>query len=408
MKKSKIIISMFSLLFATGLYAQTQFTGIGGGRTNLSFYQDQTKQPSPELTADVFFQGQIGFSDNMWLHADFSLNTTNILKNSLLRSTPSTFQLDEISLTHRAKLDTVSNYLSFYTGSIDPIGSDVFLRRQFGLKNITSRLTNNWFAESGKLLYPNFGAGVSDVLQLSTPHAIGAYFYVNQETSEKLDYLVLNTDIRYACTLPYFTMDLATGFGAPIKNNYKSEDVIMVIDSIFWHAGLTTLWGSAYTQSLYFQFGVYNAEYSKKTKKLSITNNNLYFLLEPRFITKSMNYHFSFWSVPESSTTNMIFLNDTLGMALNVFSDNTEYQSNAVKAGCTVSLSLKGKSFIDIFDFTSLFKSQMNIYVTPYAGIKIFRGDLNACLKTNLTGLFSKENKWYEAVTFIAGYKTAF
>lgn len=407
MKKSKFLTVVFSLFLLSGLNAQEQFTGVGGGRINFTLPENNGKI-DPSLTTNIFFQSQIGFSENLWAHASFSLNTSNILKNSLICSTPSTFQIDEVAFTYRAKLDNTTNYLSVFYGSLDPIGSDIFLQRQFGLRNVTSRTTDNWLSASSKNLYPHYGAGISDVIQLGTPHALGGYIYLNHEANEQIDYIVLNTDIRYACTLPYFTVDFATGIGAPLKNNYKADDVIMVIDSLFWHTGLTLIGGNNYTQSIYLQTGIYNAEFSKSTKKLSITNDNIFFLLEPRFLAGASNIHISLFSVPKAATENQIFMNDTLGINVNFFKDNTNFQSNAVKRGIALGIGFEDKSFMDFKEIAVIFNGNINYYITPYMGFKVFGGEFNTVFRMNMGSIFRKDMKAYEGITIAAGYKAQF
>ena len=80
------------------------------------------------------------------------------------------------------------------------------------------------------------------------------------------DFMVLNGDLRYACAFEYVTADFSLGFGGPLKETYKANDVFVVINTLYLHTGLTMLIGNSYTQSVFLQAGLSNAEYSKKTK----------------------------------------------------------------------------------------------------------------------------------------------
>ncbi len=148
----------------------------------------------PAMDLEGFFAGQFNFSPNTWTHLEFSVDTENLLGDTLFHEAPAEFQLDELSLTTRAKQESVSNYFSVYMGNYDPIGSDVFLRRYYGIDSIASRLTDSFLGLNGSLLYPHFGVGISDVIKFNSPITIGFYAYVNKEYYEKYIDLPLPDD----------------------------------------------------------------------------------------------------------------------------------------------------------------------------------------------------------------------
>ena len=409
MKKIKFITAVITLLtLSSPLSAQVFFSGAAGGRLNNGFYKNTEEKACADLTANVFFQSQTGITDNLWLHADFSMETSNIANATLFNKTPAFFQFDELSLTYKSRLDKFTNYIGVYMGAFDVAGSDIFLRRQFGLKNISSKLTDDWLGNNGKLLYPHFGAGLSETIQFPGNQAAALYLYINKETTDFSDFMVLNGDLRYAYASEYITADCSLGFGGPLKETYKANDVFVVIDTLYLHTGLTLLIGNNYTQSVFLQAGLANAEYSKKTKKIAVTNKNLYFLLEPRFKTDLMNIHISFFSLTPRACENMFFVDDTFGFAVNVFDDRTESRNNGLKWGVNTIFSFENCSLVDIKTPGYISKAQKNLTVNHYGGIRVFGGELNAGLRVNLMYLFQKEHSFYEGIKFNVGYRAEF
>ncbi|MCQ2578884.1 MAG: hypothetical protein MJ176_10185 [Treponema sp.] len=409
MKKTKLIAAFLTLFtLSSSLQAQVFFSGAAGGRLNSGLYKNSEDKSAADLTANVFFQSQTGITDNIWIHADFSMETTDIANSTLFNKTPAFFQFDELSITYKARLDKLTNYLGAYMGAFDVAGSDIFLRRQFGLKNISSKLTDDWLGNSGKLLYPHFGAGLSETVQFPGNQAAAVYLYVNKETADFTDFMVLNGDLRYACAFEYITADFSLGFGGPLKETYKANDVFVVINTLYLHTGLTMLIGNSYTQSVFLQTGLSNAEYSKKTKKIAVTNKNLYFLLEPRFKTDFMNIHLSLFSLTPKACDNMFFIDDTFGFAVNIFDDRTESRNNGLKWGVNTIFSFENCSLVDIKTPDYIKNAQKNLTVNPYAGLRVFGGELNAGLRMNLSYLIQKEHQFYEGLKFNVGYRAEF
>ena len=204
-------------------------------------------------------------------------------------------------------------------GTYDSIGSDIFLLRYFSIQPIASKLTESWLGLAGSILYPHFGFGVSDIVKLyQVPVAFGGYAYLNHENDK---FYVFNIDGRAACAFPYFTCDFAFGMGAPLENSYYGEDLILAISSLYWHAGTTMLIGNNYIPSLFFQAGLFNARLTK-TDGLSIDkNNDIYILLEPRFYIKDTHLTVSLYNLPARTAENLLFIDDTLGLDFNFYSD---------------------------------------------------------------------------------------
>ena len=51
-------------------------------------------------------------------------------------------EIDEFSIIKRGVLNDSSNYFSVFMGTYDPIGSDIFLQRYFGITPIASKIAD--------------------------------------------------------------------------------------------------------------------------------------------------------------------------------------------------------------------------------------------------------------------------
>ena len=124
----KIVLIAAVLLLSTGLFAEAAFSGYSGGKLNYSSNEASADKYDPDLTLQAFFQGQFNFSQNLWGHLEFSIDTHDFLSKELFHKTDAWFKIDELSLIFKSKADTNSNYFSIFMGTYDPIGSDIFLQ----------------------------------------------------------------------------------------------------------------------------------------------------------------------------------------------------------------------------------------------------------------------------------------
>ena len=190
--------------------------------------------------------------------------TDDLIENSIFKEAPASFKIDELSLIFRKQFYSATSYLSAFMGTYEPIGSDIFLRRQFSIQPIASKITESWLGLSGSIIYPMFGAGGSEVIRFnSVPLATGIYVYVNHELE---DSYVLNTDLRFAGNFRWFTFDVAAGLGMPM-NTSSSDSAFIIVNTLYWKAGANILIGNAKTTSLFIQAGFSEMSFKKKNNK---------------------------------------------------------------------------------------------------------------------------------------------
>lgn len=417
MKKIKFFstIIFFSAIFFTNLNASPSFSGQAGGMLNFQNDESVSKY-SPELDLSAFFSGQFGFSENMWSHLEFSIKTESLLNKTLFSSTAADFQLDELSFIARNTTLNGYNYFSAYMGTYDPIGSDIFLQRYFGLEPIGTKLADTYQGIAGSILYPHFGIGVADIIKpFSKPIAYGAYVYLNNENSQ---YYIMNADLRFATTLRYFTVDFCGGVGAPLYDTYKGESVFLVISKIYFHAGTTMLIGNNYTNSLFIQAGLFNTSY-EKGGSWTINSDSIYLLFEPRFLTKNSHINFSIYNLPQNTVDNFLFVDDTLGLDLNIYSDTIPISAKLFTLGIHLGFGMPGKNIMS-FQVENSYDSDNNlsnllsdlkdlnfdVNITPYISTELFGGNINALFKIGIMDFVT--NKWYDAFRVEVGYKKQF
>ena len=411
------IITFFSF---NPVFAELCFNGLAGAKAG--FDSDKTSEDfDPQMKIQSFFAGQFNISDNFILHGEFSIKTNDLIDNSIFKETPAAFQVDELSAVIRKPFAGTTNYLSAFVGTYEPIGSDIFLRRHFGIQPISSIITESWLGIAGSVIYPLFGAGISDVIHFeSQPIATGLYAYVNHE---KDDSFVLNLDGRFACVYRYFTLDFATGLGSPL-NTKEYDDAFLVIDTLYWRAGMNLLIGNMYTSSLFLQAGVSEVPFKKSEQNLSIRDIKTYLLIEPRLNLSKCRIDLTAFSLPtdkkddeevsasddtepvkQTSVEEFIFIEDTLGVSINIHSDDLYIKNQNFMFGIQTSLSFPDKEFYDLKDFDTLF-DDYTICLTPYLQTKIFNGELHTLLKCRITDFMN--DKWYNGLNFSIGYKAQF
>lgn len=400
MKKHLVVLSI-CLLFSSMSFAATSFSGYAGGKINYAANPEQESY-DPDLCLQAFFAGQFNFTQNIWAHLEFSLNTGDFLGQSFFHEIDSKFRIDELSLIARSNLKDFSNYLSVFMGTYDGIGSDIFLQRYFNIIPINSKITDNYLGYSNSILYPHFGVGMADIIKIHAyPIAVGPYIYVNHEDSK---YYVLNGDLRFATSMQYLTCDVAMGLGIPLADKYRGEDVIIAVEKVYWHAGATLLLGNSYTSSIFLQAGIYNASFNAKQEASIVSPNDIYLLVEPRLLLSELNIHISIFSLPAATVKKLLVINETLGINVNMFSTTSTKGINSLTYGLHASIGFAGKSIFDIQNVINMSEKDFNLNISPYINSSFLSGELHAMLTIKAMELM--RGKPEKAISVDLGYRT--
>ncbi|MBQ6781135.1 MAG: hypothetical protein IJP62_07850 [Treponema sp.] len=390
------------------IYAQASFSGYAGVKGDF-FSNKDSDHFDPSLTAQTYFAGQLNFLKNFLVRGEFSIETEDIIATGPFTGTKAEFCIDELSATYIKPFLGVTQYFSLFLGTYEPIGSDVFLQRQFGIEPITSLITQSWLGLKGSTAYPFYGTGGSYIVHLSKqPIATGAYIYVNKENSQN-EYQ-LNLDWRFGTVNPWFTLDFALGIGAPLLSKQGDKKVILLIDTLYLHTGVDFLLGNKYSNSLFFQGGFSKLQLKAGDDAEEMTSNEVYLILEPRIVTKQFQAHITFFSMPADSVEKLIFIDDnnTLGLNIAIFTENLPVKNKNITFGFHATWSFKNKDYRDIFDENiELLKNTDNfsIKVSPFLALPVMSGTLHAMLQARITDLSG--NSWQDAFKLSIGYKSS-
>lgn len=425
--QKKVIAILFCiLLFIHTTFATPYFNGTMGigGRF----------QPIPEkfpaLLMDAYFAGQFDLSSSVTLRTSLSMYTTeSIIKESIFQNTPSIFNLDEVSLTYRGSVGAISHYLGIYLGEYDPVGSDIFLQRQFGIPSFASRLTETICGISKAKIYDMTGIGGTYTVRFPQNLALGVNVYYNKakdwtsitvgeslDSSDDVFAESLNTDLRFAGAWRAAALDLSLGLTMPMKKEITFEDgntqkVILLIERADMHAGLTAYFGSSNSSSLLFQAGftklIIDPNAAKKEQVLSF--DDVYVLIEPRFVSKSLCFSLSLFNMPTSTKENLFYVEDPVGISVTLYTPWISLSGNKSQFGLMTTMS-SSKSLDNIIKgneeglgFEAI-KEDLGLFVSPYGIIYFGAGKLNFSLNVNALDI-KDWNSFLDNVSLIAGYK---
>ena len=235
----------------------------------------------------------------------------------------------------------------------------------------------------------------------------------------------LNFDWRFATTCPWLTIDFATGFGTPLSKKYGDKDVLLLVDTVYLHTGLEVLLGNRYRQSLFLQAGFEQVPIKSNDEENKLKDSEMYLLVEPRFTAKKCRIHLSFFNFPDSllkgsdydliPNRKLIFIEDNLGLNLNIFSDTLPIKNKNITFGLHTTLSFPGKYLFDLKiknldDVKSLLGTEdddssndYNVKIAPYLTIPVMGGTLHCMFQANITDI--KDDGWEQAVKLNLGYK---
>ena len=400
-------------LFCARLSAERDISFSGYAGVKGDFYADPAQEDfDPAFALQGYFGGQLNIAPAFLLRLEFSIQTDDVTEQSPFSDggIASHFFIDELSATYIKPFLNITQYFSLFLGSFEPIGNDIFLQRHFGIEPISSHITESWLGLRGSTAYPFYGAGGSYIVHLNKkPIATGAYLYVNDENWE--DKNQLNLDWRFATVYPYLALDFAIGLGAPMSHKQGNEDVIVLIDSLYLHSGINLLVGNKYSTSLFVQSGFSNLQLKAGETRYEIASKDLYLLVEPRFVTKNFQTHITMFSVPVETVEKLLFVTDTFGFNIAVFTDNLYIKNKNITFGFHTTWSFgedaqgRRRYLTDLKHIADLVKDteHFNVKITPFVDIPIAGGQVHTMLQATVTNLSA--DTWKDHFKLSVGYK---
>ncbi|MBO5691704.1 MAG: hypothetical protein J6R96_07600 [Spirochaetaceae bacterium] len=408
--KSLVASALIFFLFISTTFGQIHFTGFAGLAGNIGTKEGEDKV---QLAADTFFAGQLDLFNIVMLRAGATVHTGNLFSDVFTNTVGAQFTLDELSVTAHFPCSHVTRYISVFAGEYESIGSDVFLRRHFGILPFASRLAENLAGTIDTNIYPFSNLGASYVLKLKTPQAFGLYFYAGERKTQQADgesqsqspdvteegkSLRGNVDLRFAGVFPFITVDFSAGIGFPIEQD-EGKASMSLNQRLEFHTGLSTVIGNTHTASLFLQFGITKVILNPLDDQKSISLSDLYFWIEPRFKAEFMNFHFTLFNIPKDTIQDMFYLSGSLGANLAVFANNIYAGPLTLTTGAHLTISTQN---IALSEINNVSGDNISFRISPFIEIPFFEGMFTSRFSIN----FMEFEKMHTSIKFSLGYKT--
>ncbi len=495
-RKSRVkrILCHLALLLAISTSLQAlespYLTGYAGLLGNLTVWPNSYHKPDkeedtfieqlektfkdPALFAQGYFGGQLLFHNFLILRGEFGIDSDDILGESPLdspRYLNSIFRPQELSAVVKLQSSSATHYLSAFYGEYEPIGSDVFLQRQFGIAPIRSDLTSSFTSLNGASINESYGAGLSYVLHLSSPIAVGLYLYKDRRDDYEKVYWswrndirdqagsiprqgAYNADFRVAGAFDYLTFDFRGGVALPEDSIQGSLDEgFMNMNYLSLKAGLSVLGGKpSSTFNVLLQTGFsdllvdpghkklnprrkLDPDYEEGYDKTLNWNNaaeNFYFLLEPRINLRQEKFSVTAFNIPYSQAHKMFYLNNyngggqhkdeyvnpynrkftnPCGIDLHAATSRFHLGDKNLTTGVHLTFSMGGQTVHELYRDDKHRENKdywsKAVFVTPYAKLPVHGGELFAATTVS-SQIFKRENNWPSSVSVKVGFKINF
>lgn len=414
MKKylSSIIVTLFSFIsiYAIETPYFTGYAGLAGDFTS----NTESKDFDPAFFSAGYFGGQINFLDTLIFRSEFSVKTGDILAGDMFRSprnTSSIFKVQELSGTYKLSTSGLTHYFSLFYGEFEPIGSEIFLQRQFGVSGISSPFTENWDGLNGSSISNFYGGGFSYALRFEQPIAVATYLY--KDFNEYYDQHSVNVDLRIAGAFPMFIFDVSSGVGFSSGSTEGTlDEYALIIREASFHGGFNFLIGnSSEPISVLAQGGISNLIYapgkSNHKDDMEQAMNELYFLLEPRVNLRQLSFALTFFNIPYSKLENSSYeyIRDPMGINANIYTNYFHLGSLNYTMGMHATLTLSDRPIKKAIN-DGVWKR--NFYISPYTKVPLFGGELSSSLTINCTQLFKFNHDWYNSMDYRLGFRSQF
>jgi len=368
----------------------------------------------PAMTIDGFFCGQIAFTENLLATGEISVRTEDLLETEIFKNAGATFCINQLSLTYSVPILGKAQYFSFFMGTYESVGSDLFLQRHFGIRPIAPLITETWTGSKAAVPYEINGTGVSYLMKVNPDFLAGLYIYKNDNNKNQDDRL--NFSLRTSGIFSFITADLIGGIEVPLKIGKAEDDAIIKITNIYLNAGGNILIGNNSPVALLLQGGFNNLPLRGTAEEKKVESKDMYVLAEQRITAERFKLNLTEFSMPAESLERMFFVKstdsegktvNTLGANLTVYTDTLYIKNKNYTFGFHVTGTIPEKDFMDVKDIQEWIKdADYDIRVSPFVGFPILKGDIKFVLQADVTAF--KDDGWQHAMEFNVGYKASF
>lgn len=417
--KKTLYAALFSIFAASASFAMEKpfFSGSTGFLATVT-------NTEPPFNAESYLAGQLDFSGMVFLRGEFYVQAGDICNEDtfspIAGKNNAAFRIEELSATVKFNSQRASHYITLFNGNFEPIGSDLFLQRQFGIRQIRSNITDSYHGIEGSSIYPCYSIGGAYAIHTSKDNVFEASIYKNKALQDNNnDFNAVNFDFRYASLFSKATIDVLAGISLPIETKDDAgEDIFLMIREIQFHAGINALFGNKAKNMFYTQLGIDRLILKKGgTKSTDLTFKDFYVLLEDRGNIAGVNANFAVFNIPARAAGDMIYLrkmvmnNPTtesiIGCNLNLAKENLFIGNTKFSIGAHASFGVANISIDKLKDkaMDCISDSNKMLFITPYTNIEVFGGKISASLTVDCTAF---EDGFTNAFTGTLGFKTNF
>ena len=212
------------------------------------------------------------------------------------------------------------------------------------------------------------------------------------------------------------SIDFSFGLTMPMKreiihDNGDTQKVILLVERADMHAGLTAFLGSSNSSSLLFQAGftklIIDPNEENDEKFLSL--KDVYILVEPRFVSKSMCFSLALFNMPKETRENLFYIDNPVGINVSLYTPWISLSGRKSQFGLMTTLSSSDSlDKIIVQQQTSEFDeekiSNLGLHISPYGIIYLGGGKLNFSLNVNAFNIKDWDTL-LNNISIIAGYK---
>ncbi len=369
----KCILFTGAALITGALAAENSFSSFAGAAADFNLQQNK----SLSIEARGIFAGQYAIDNKFIIRGDFVMETDNILDGGLFQDTSARFTINEFSLSYRFLGNSVLQQFSGFVGKQESLGSDIFLKRYFGIRNFSTPFLTPQLHYSMSGIYDYEGVGVSYIIKLPASMAFGLYGTFDKDLitaatqTEKAVYQSrINFDVRYALAWDWGALDSGVGVILPVeKVDTAGTNVLLMLRKINLRTGIASLFEINGLTSIFMQFGTTGFQLAPKENAFKAELTDFYIFLEPRFKTNAFTYTTALFCLPESALENCMYTRNPIGFNIMMKSTDFLLLGHAAHAGTHFSVSAH--------TLTSDIKSY-DVQLTPFLEYSLFNGQINA------------------------------
>ncbi|MGI5174031.1 hypothetical protein H0R92_10605 [Treponema sp. OMZ 840] len=355
---------LFAAIAVSGFSADFFSNTASGGAVDIL---SASNIQNTEMHFRGFYNTQIQIGERFLANTGISVKTKNMFGTPNLKDIPSLFNVDEISVMYRFRIEKNTAQFSLFGGEYEPGGSDIFARRYMGAAPFNSYLLQKEIGFESPAMVPIKGIGGAVTIKYGIPIAHAFYAYYSQKTSLPC----FNMDVRIAGISNALAVDFIFGTSLPIeRKDSNGNNVMLIIRRADFHAGLSLLLGDNPFVNVFLQSGVARIQTKPAPTESIVSLSDLYVFFEPRFAVKKVLFSLSMFHLPQAVYENIPYIDYPLGASFMIKSIPLYFKSTQGVFGGIVCAST-------VNPLTDTFSMQkLSVQFVPFAEFNTAHGSI--------------------------------